>query len=202
MNTRPCFIVFEGIDGAGKSTQCARLYEHIRSMNIPAVKLVEPTDGPWGRAIRQALRSGRDISREEQLELFIKDRADDYNLNIRPALENGITIVMDRYFYSNAAYQGMEGLAPSEIIEMNLSRGFPLPHRVYFVDLPAHAAMERVRSRNGPDTELFEKESFLDRVRENFLSVADGRFLMLDGMMSEEEIFKLVKDDYLKSFTI
>lgn len=200
MNGKGRFIVFEGIDGAGKSTQCSRLYEYICSAGIDAVKLAEPTDGEYGRKIRQSLRSGEPISREEQVELFIKDRSDDYRLNIRPALERGMTIIMDRYFYSNAAYQGMDGLSPREIISMNLEHGFPLPDRVYFIDLPAHTAMERIRSRGGGDTELFEKESFLAMVRNNFLSLADDSFLVADGSMGEDEIFEIIKKDFTERF--
>lgn len=194
------FIVFEGIDGAGKSTQCRRLYDFICGMNIPAKKLAEPTDGEYGRKIRQALRSGTPISREEQIDLFIKDRADDCRLNINPALESGQVIVMDRYFYSNAAYQGMDGLSPHKIVSMNLEHGFPVPDRVYFIDLPAHTAMERIRSRSGTDTELFEKESFLAKVRENFLAVSDSSFLVTDGRLCEDEIFEIIREDYLASF--
>lgn len=202
MTAKGRFIVFEGIDGAGKSTQCGRLYSFICGLNIPAVKLAEPTDGEYGRRIRQSLRSGEPMTREEQIDLFIKDRNEDCIANINPALDSGKTIVMDRYFYSNAAYQGMDGMQPDKIITMNLEQGFPVPDRVYFIDLPAHTAMERIRSRSGEATELFEKESFLARVRENFLSVADDSFLIADGRLSEDEIFDIIKKDYLEKFGI
>lgn len=192
------FIVFEGIDGAGKSTQCSRLYDYIAGCGTPSRRLAEPTDGPWGRRIREALRSGSPLPRDEQVELFIRDRMDDLSNNIKPCMEKGITIVMDRYFYSNAAYQGMDGLQPHKIISMNLEHGFPLPDRVYFIDLAADKAMSRVKSRSGENTELFEKQSFLEKVRENFLSIADERFLVADGSLSENEIFELIKADYDK----
>jgi len=192
------FIVFEGIDGAGKSTQCTRLYGHIAGTGISVRRLAEPTDGPWGRRIREALRSGSPLPRDEQVELFIRDRMDDYSMNIKPSLEQGITIVMDRYFYSNAAYQGMDGLSPRDIINMNLEHGFPQPDRVYFIDLAADKAMMRVKSRSGENIELFEKQSFLEKVRGNFLSIADSRFLVVDGILAEDEIFRIIKEDYDK----
>ncbi|NLV67462.1 MAG: dTMP kinase [Spirochaetes bacterium] len=198
MNPKPLFIVFEGIDGAGKSTQCARLYHYISRPGTQARHLAEPTDGPWGQKIRGALRSGTALSRDEQVELFIRDRMDDMNINIRPCMEQGITIVMDRYFYSNAAYQGMDGLSPQSIIDMNLEHGFPLPDRVYFIDLSAESAMNRVRSRSGEKTELFEKQSFLEKVRQNFLSIADSRFLVVDGALPEDKIFEIIKEDFDK----
>lgn len=190
------FIVFEGIDGAGKSTQCTRLYNYIAASGTRAVRLAEPTDGPWGRKIREALRSGSALTRDEQVELFIRDRMDDCSINIKPNMEQGVTIVMDRYFYSNAAYQGMEGLSPQRIIGMNLEHGFPLPDRVYFIDLEAGRAMSRVKSRSGENTELFEKQSFLEKVRDNFLSIADSRFLVVDGSLAEDDIFRIIKEDY------
>lgn len=196
------FIVFEGIDGAGKSTQCTRLCEYIAARGIKARRLVEPTDGPWGRRIREALRSGSPLRRDEQVELFIRDRIDDCSMNIKPCMEQGVTIVMDRYFYSNAAYQGMDGLSPRDIIAMNLERGFPLPDRVYFIDLAAERAMSRVKSRSGENTELFEKQSFLEKVRENFLLIADERFLVVDGSLAEDEIFRIIKEDYEKLLSL
>ena len=192
------FIVFEGIDGAGKSTQCRLLYDYIAGLQIKARLLAEPTEGPWGRKIREALRSGSQLPRDEQVELFIRDRTDDYSINIKPCMEQGVTIVMDRYFYSNAAYQGMDGLSPEKIIAMNTGQGFPHADRVYFIDLAADRAMARVKSRSGDNTELFEKQSFLEKVRENFLSIADSRFLIVDGSLEKSEIFNIIKEDYDK----
>ena len=80
------FIVFEGIDGAGKSTQCRLLYDYIAGLQIKARLLAEPTEGPWGRKIREALRSGSQLPRDEQVELFIRDRTDDYSINIKPCV--------------------------------------------------------------------------------------------------------------------
>jgi dTMP kinase len=135
---------------------------------------------------------------EEQIRLFIEDRQQDYELNIKPCIDNNITIVMDRYFYSNAAYQGSSLILPAEIIRRNSDRGFPVPDRVYFIDIPPDEAMKRITARNGSGkTELFEKKSFLESVRENFLTMIDDRFLQLDGSRSRDEIFQIIKEDYL-----
>jgi dTMP kinase len=192
------FIVFEGIDGSGKSTQCSLLYDYIRSINIQARLLAEPTSGEYGQQIRKMLQSGTAAPVDEQIRLFIEDRQQDYELNIRPCIENGITIVMDRYFYSNAAYQGSPEILPSEIIRRNIARGFPLPDRVYFIDIDPEEAMKRITARAGAGkTELFEKKSFLEGVRRNFLSLADSSFFNINGNLKPEEIFNIVKDDYL-----
>ena len=199
MNSKKKFIVFEGIDGSGKSTQCSMLYDFIKSKNIPVQKLYEPTSGKYGQMIRKFLQDKTPISVEEQIHLFIEDRKEDYELNIRPCIENGITIVMDRYFYSNAAYQGFGGISPSEIIKQNLDQGFPIPDRVYYIDIDPQEAMKRITARSGPGkTELFEKRTFLEGVRKNFLSMIDGHFLRVDGSLAADEIFNFIKDDYLK----
>lgn len=195
------FIVFEGIDGSGKSTQCSLLYEYIRSCGTPVKKLAEPTAGTYGTKIRQMLQGGVAAPVEEQIRLFIEDRKEDYELNIKPCIENRITIVMDRYFYSNAAYQGFAPVSPDEIIQRNTRLGFPEPDRVYFIDTSPAEAMKRITERSGQgNTELFEKKSFLEKVRENFLSIADKRFLKIDGDLDRDTIFNIIKEDYISLY--
>jgi dTMP kinase len=195
---RPLFIVFEGIDGSGKSTQCDLLFKYVVSLGLSAVRLAEPTDGQWGRRIRAMLREKDMAPAEEQMRLFILDRQEDAEKNINPALQQNRIIVMDRYYYSNAAYQGAAGMAPKTIIAENRKMKFPEPDRIYFVDLPPDRAMERVTVRSGGDNEIFEEESFLQKVRDNFLSIADERFIVLDGTGSIDEIFEQIKKDFNK----
>ncbi len=192
------FIVFEGIDGSGKSTQCSLLYDFIKSKNIPVRHLAEPTNGEHGLKIRKMLQGDTPLPVSEQIRLFIEDRQQDYDLNIKPCIDSSITIVMDRYFYSNAAYQGSPEIPPSEIISENINRRFPVPDRVYYIDIAPDEALRRISLRNGSGkTELFEKKSFLERVRENFLSMSSPVFLKVDGSLSQDTIFQIIKEDYL-----
>jgi len=192
------FILFEGIDGAGKSTQCEMLYRFALEKDINCIKLFEPTEGEWGIKIRKMLSMEPPPPVEEQISMFIKDRIEDVLLNINPALESGKTIIMDRYFYSNAAYQGCAEMAPEEIIKRNTALNFPLPERVYFLDLDPEAAMDRIIKRSSSGKrEIFEKVSFLQQVRKNFLSIRDERFMILDGSMDPEEIFPLIMKDFI-----
>ena len=85
----PKFIVFEGIDGSGKSTLSEMLYDYLLSINVPAVKGQEPTDGRWGRQIRKLLKSDTPPPIEEQMKLFLFDREEDAERNIRPRLKDG-----------------------------------------------------------------------------------------------------------------
>src|SRR4030042_5255662 len=161
MTHGPLFIVFEGIDGSGKSTQCDLLFGHAASLGLQAVRLAEPTDGTWGRTIRSMLKTTDMPSAEEQLRLFILDRQDDVKSNILPALNEKKIVIMDRYYYSNAAYQGAAGLAPERIIAENRKMRVPEPDRVYFVDIPPEVAIRRVSGRMSKGTEVFEQGSFL-----------------------------------------
>ena len=196
MTTRPLFIVFEGIDGSGKSTQRDLLYDHARSAGLPAVRLAEPTGGTWGKKVREMLARKEMAPAEEQLRLFLMDRKDDAERNIVPALDGGKIIIMDRYYFSNAAYQGAAGIDPRRIIDENRAMKFPEPGRVYFIDIPADVAIRRVSGRSGKREEVFEKEAFLQRVREIFLSIADERFVILDGTKSIDEIFASIREDF------
>ena len=196
MKNKSLFIVFEGIDGSGKTTQLNMALKYLRSRGVPCVGLREPTDGPHGTEIRDILRGEVTAGPEEQLNLFMLDRADDYEKNICPALEKGQTIVMDRYLHSNAAYQGALGIDPVRIISENRNKGFPYPDRVYFIDLPPEIAVKRISGRN-PDgaVELFEKKAFLQKVRDIYLEIADETFLIIDGSAPPEEIHRIVISD-------
>jgi dTMP kinase len=196
MTARPLFIVFEGIDGSGKSTQCDLLFDHARAEGLPAVRLAEPTGGTWGVRVREMLALKEMAPAEEQLRLFLMDRKDDAERNILPALNGGKIIIMDRYYFSNAAYQGAAGIDPGRIIRENRAMEFPEPDRVYFIDIPADTAIRRVSGRSGKREEVFEKEAFLKRVREIYLSIADDRFVIIDGTKSIGDIFSAIKNDF------
>lgn len=126
---------------------------------------------------------------EEQLELFLKDREDDARCNIRPALAREEIIVMDRYFYSNAAYQGAMGLDYNYILRENRNRNFPIPDLVYFVDIPVSLALKRIEERNHSGRrDIFEKEAFLEKVRKIFLSMETEGLVIIDGTAKPERI--------------
>ena len=115
----PLFIVFEGIDGSGKSTQAGMFHAYRRSLHMDPVLLAEPSTGEWGKEIRALLAGSFIPPVEEMLELFLRDREDDSRRNIIPALDSKRSVVMDRYFHSNAAYQGAMGLEAGRILAEN-----------------------------------------------------------------------------------
>ena len=174
------FIVLEGIDGSGKSTQATLLSERFAKEGLECISLAEPSNGSYGIRIREML-TGTPLPVQEQLELFMLDREDDAKRNIRPALEKGITVILDRYYFSNAAYQGALGLDPFFILNENKRCGFPEPNKVFFIDITPETAIERITKRQGEEREIFEKKEFLHKVRENFISIMDERCVIING---------------------
>ncbi len=193
------FIVFEGIDGSGKTTQSEMLRKFLMEKGIKSRWMREPTDGEWGREIREILKGEEMPGAEEMLGLFIRDREDDVRRNILPSLKENISIIMDRYYYSNAAYQGAMGLSPEEIIRENRKMSFPEPDRVYLIDTTPELALERLAGRNSNgERELFEREAFLKKVRDIYHRIAGENFLIVDGSGNVDEIFRLISHDCMK----
>lgn len=157
-------VAFEGIDGAGKSTQIAAVAAEFGARGWEVVTTREPTDGPHGRALRASARTGR-LPVHEELELFERDRRDHVHTVISPGLERGALVLVDRYYFSTAAYQGIRGLDPADIVARNEAFA-PRPHLLVVLTLPAHVGLARVQSRGGADE--FERLADLQRCAEIF----------------------------------
>jgi len=159
---RGLFIVFEGIDGAGKTTQVRLLDEHLRQAGYDVVCLKEPTEGPWGQKLRQLAQLGRqEISPATELEWFLQDRHEDVEHNIQPALARRQIVVLDRYYFSTMAYQGALQLDPEEIRARNEAFA-PPPDLLFLLHLPAAQGWQRVRQRGM--LSHFERLDYLERV--------------------------------------
>lgn len=176
-------IAFEGIDGAGKSTQIERLATWLRQRGHRVVTTFEPTEGPWGQRIRAAARTER-MSPADELAAFIADRREHVAEVIEPALAAGEVVLIDRYYFSTAAYQGARGLDPAEIVAAHDFA--PPPDLLFIFDLPPDVGLERVRSRGAAD--LFEKADELARVRELFLALEHPRKIVIDALRPADEI--------------
>ncbi len=183
-------IVFEGIDGTGKSTQIKGLADYLTGHGYSVTLLREPTDGPHGRRIRQLATAGLDgISAEEECELFRLDRVEDVARNIRPALERGDIVLLDRYYFSTMAYQGARGLDMDQIRRANEAFA-PIPDRVLYLDLAPEASIERIRSGRGETPNLFERREFLETVRANYQSFGGDGWIPIDASRSREEVLR------------
>ncbi len=180
------FIVVEGIDGTGKSTLAQALQERLKRMGVSCLCTFEPTDGQWGRKLRDSFTGGERLSLDEELELFIKDREEHVETEIVPALEAGRTVICDRYYLSTMAYQGARGMDMAEIRRRN--RPFPVPDIAFLLELPVYAAVERITGNRGEALNNFEKEEYLGRVAENFRAMNDPFIIRLDASVSQEEL--------------
>ncbi|MBW1992587.1 MAG: dTMP kinase, partial [Deltaproteobacteria bacterium] len=137
---RGFFIVLEGVDGAGKSTQARLLAEALKQRHYQVVLTREPWDSPAGKKIREYLNGPcRHLTPQEELALFMADRREHVETVIRPALRQGRVVISDRYYFSSAAYQGALGLDPQWILTEHEAFALP-PDLVIFLTLsPAKA---------------------------------------------------------------
>lgn len=191
---RGLFIVFEGVDGAGKSSQLARLAERLSASGREVVRLVEPTHGPIGAEIRRRAREGPPLGAREELDLFLADRRGNVDDNVRPALARGAAVVQDRYYFSTAAYQAARpelGLGPDEVVALHAPWA-PRPDVVLLLDLPVASGLERV-ARRGPG-DAFEEVGRQEAVRRTFLALAaaDPAFAVIDAAGDEAQIAERV----------
>lgn len=185
------FVVLEGIDGAGTTTQASRLADRLRARGDTVIATAEPTDGPVGRLLRQVLRGEGGAADPAALPwLFAADRADHIARLVAPALSRGHWVVADRYLPSSLAYQsldrGMDGVAA-------LNDTFPLPDLTLLLRVSADAALARITSRGAP-AERFERRDTLARVAAAYESAMawvvarGGRVVTLDGEASADAV--------------
>ncbi len=184
------FIVIEGIDGTGKSTQARNLAAHFESQGRGVIVSREPTDGPWGRKLRESAATGR-LSPQDELEYFLKDRRQHVEEKISPALAAGKVVILDRYYFSTMAYQGARGFDPTEIRRMNEDFA-PVPDLLLILDLDVNTAHRRI-GRRGDSTNEFEKKESLEKCREIFLSLRSEPFVrVVDSSGSLDEVFSKI----------
>ena len=185
-------IILEGIDGTGKSTQAKRLGAWFEARGREVVLSREPTDGPWGRKLRESAATGR-LSPEDELEYFLKDRRQHVEEVIQPALDAGKVVILDRYYFSTMAYQGARGFDPAEIRRKN-EEFAPRPDLLVILDLDVDTALERIGSR-GDTANEFEKRESLQRCREIFLSLADEPFArVVDSGRSLDDVAAAIRE--------
>lgn len=174
MSPKSAFIVFEGIDGSGTSTQAERLASRLREKGRAVHLTREPSDGPIGVLIRQALRrrlvvptadGGRSPRMETMALLFAADRMDHLECEIEPRLERGEIVLCDRYLYSSLAYQSATGEDGEASIPwlLELNRYARTPDLVLLFDVPPAEAGRR-RALRGSDEEIFEVDALQERI--------------------------------------
>lgn len=167
------FIVFEGIDGAGKSTQISMLKERLQKNGRKVFVTAEPTQSVTGGVLRDALSGNYKRSSSELAALFLADRIFhnvNENCGIKQALQKGYDVICDRYYYSSLAYQGMDSDL-DWIMKMNVDCPDILkPDLCIFLDLDAESSKKRIDA-NRATVEIFEKTEVLEKIRNKFFEV-------------------------------
>jgi dTMP kinase len=195
-----CFIVLEGIDGCGSTTQAKLLAQALRERGREVVETAEPSGGAIGRLIRQAL-SGMDASLAfdwaTMALLFAADRLHHVQHVIEPALAAGNVVVCDRYDLSSVAYQSATAVGQQSTVPWIQSlNGFARRPDVTLVfDIDADKAEERRRARGGPE-EIFEKRELQRKLAELYakaeLLVPGDRVVHVDGALDAAEVQRRV----------
>ena len=192
------FIVFEGIDGCGKSTQIRLLEEKLAAAGKDCLLTCEPTDSPFGKLLRDVLTHRIQADNRVLAPLFAADRMDHIlrKDGLLAARDAGKTILCDRYYFSNYAYQSLS-LPLSYVIGVNEPCADLLrPDITFFLDVPPEVSMRRI-SANREQTELFEKEELLRCIREQYFRAFDAvrekeRIEVIDGTGTPEETARAV----------
>lgn len=176
-------IAIEGIDGAGKTTLARGLAQELNKLGIEPLLTKEPTSGPHGTALRQSATTGR-LSPSDELDLFVADRREHVEQLLRPALAAGRVVILDRYYFSNAAYQGAAGLDSAEILAQNETFA-PKPDLLLLLDLSPQLGLSRIAAR-GDRANAFENEASLTRCRSIFRGIENA--VRIDAARSAEAV--------------
>lgn len=187
-------IAIEGIDGAGKTTQTARLKEYYSRYGISVSTFKEPTDGIFGQEIRKLALNGRHVvTPEQELELFIRDRIEDCENNILPALNNKHLVIIDRYYFSSIAYQGALGIDIKYIQNRNEEIAIK-PDLVIILDVAAHIGLSRISNFRKETHNHFEGEDYLEKVRNIFCNLKLPYVQTINASRDEDDVFKNIKN--------
>src|SRR5690348_14140062 len=189
------FVAFEGIDGSGKSTQVKLLSERLKKSGHKVYSTCEPTDSPIGSVIRNIFKHGIEADHRTIAGLFVADRLD-HLLNktngILKKLEEGYTVITDRYYFSSYAYHGTH-MSLDWVIEANsLSADLLRPDLNIYIDISPDISMKRLN--NGRSSiELYETKENLENVRAKYLEAIERlkfqeHVFVTNGNRSPEEI--------------
>jgi len=196
---RGILIVFEGIDGSGKSVQAKLLHEKLRELGFDVVSFQEPSESKWGRKIKKKALHPDSLSPEEELDLFVKDRRANVKKNLNPALKKKKIVILDRYYFSTISYQGARGIDPERIRKIN-EQFAPKADLVFILDIDARTGLARIKDRKNKER-LFEREDYLAKVEQIFRSLKGKNFVHLDALEAIDVISRKIEKivfDYLK----
>jgi dTMP kinase len=170
------FIVLEGGDGSGKTTQARSLNSALRHMGYKVHSTAEPSRGAVGRLIQRRVLHGKKTSPEVEALLFAADRFLHLESEILPVLADGKIVVCDRYMYASFAYQGAQGVDSQWLREIN--RFAVKPDLALYLDVPAETGMARIRRKKS----VLEKLELQRHVRDEYLKLVQmGELTLVDS---------------------
>jgi dTMP kinase len=198
------FLVFEGIDGSGKSTQIRRIHNRLVEKGTSVVETCEPTDGPIGSLIRKMLAGSVETDQLTIAALFAADRTDhlvNKSNGVKAMVDQGRVVLCDRYYFSSYAYHA-QYMEMDWVIQANaLNAKMLRPTATLFIDVDPDVCLERIRA-NRNSFDMYEKIDILKRVRENYFLAFERlrdqeKVIIIDGNASldrvEENIWKQIQ---------
>ncbi len=208
MSDKASFIVFEGIEGAGKSTQILRLQKYLQENNIDCVLTREPGGTEVSEAIREILLDKHlpAMHSDTELLLMFAARAEHLQKKILPALHAGRWVLCDRFTDASYAYQGYgRGIDLQRLADLEQwVQGDFRPDHVIVFDLPVETGLARAGRRSEADRFESENEAFFERVRAGYLQRAamwPQRYHVVDASQDEEGVWQQVQhlaEDWLR----
>jgi len=180
------FIVVEGVDGSGKSTQIRRLCEALAKNGQDPMATCEPTDGPVGVLIRKMLAGTLPVDQRTIASLFAADRTDHLvnpETGIKKLTDEGRTVICDRYYFSSYAYHAQY---MDWVIQVNsVNADILTPDATLFIDVDPETCLSRIQARGGP-LEIYEKIDIMKAVRANYFKAfeklkARETVIVIDG---------------------
>lgn len=197
MSERGLFIVIEGVDGSGKTTQSELLSAYLRGLGRKVHHTAEPTATGLGGMVRDGLGAEHPRTSDELAAMFLADRVA-HNVSqksgIRRYVEGGTDVVCDRYYYSSIAYQGVDG-SLEWVADMNLNcQSIMKPDICIFIDLDPEKCLEHIRAGRSHFEIYEENAAVISETRRRYGIVFDmlaGRdnIVIVDGARSREEVF-------------
>ena len=183
------FIVFEGLDGSGLSTQSLMLRDYFMDKGKDVMHTKEQTDGFIGGLIKAGLKHQWKTSPRGLQLLFTADRAHHLFAEIEPALDIGKIVISDRYIFSTLAFGGIN--VDMDFLKQINSK-FKKPDITFIIDTPPETCLERIKRTRFQHLELFEK---IEKIRENYLSLKDyfPNVYIINGNRPKEEVFEEIK---------
>lgn len=202
--SRGVLIVFEGIDGSGKTTQIFKVAQLLKNLNYQVTVTHEPNhNSKWGQLIQNKVKKHRDeVTPETELGWYLKDRKWDLENNILPALKKNHVVLVDRYYLSSAAYQGaLKTFTPEYVLQRNSFA--QQPDLWIILDVSVKLGQARLRTRDKQDTkDQLEKAEYQEEVRQNYHQLATmdigGRIEWVDASGEEKELTQTLTTIILK----